>query len=250
MYLKCSFFCPILRVVVFSVGGPTLPKAHHEKLRRWVQRVELQSLQGHDEYRWMLVLFGYCWAQFRAGCIRQNGSELSWLSFTTTCGPHPHHQRRDKAWEDHIVCKSSEAIPYELSGVIRANRLARFARTGWFARIGNSSDSGESAWRAIKLGVSIANDSRESRCESPATKLMNPKGPKIAKIQSRLKISISLENFSLDSKFQSWPSEFPTKNRVLLGVEIEIFNLDWKFQSRRAILNFFNLWALREFSSP
>ena len=73
----------------------------------------------------------------------------------------------------------------------------------------------------------------------------HPKGPKIEKIQSRLKISISLENFNLDWKFQSWPSEFPTKNRGLLGVEIEIFNLDWKFQSRRAILNFFNLWALR-----
>ena len=72
-----------------------------------------------------------------------------------------------------------------------------------------------------------------------------PKGPKIEKIQSRLKISISLENFNLDWTFQSWPSEFPTKNRGLLGVEIEMFNLDWKFQSRRAILNFFNLWALR-----
>ena len=54
-----------------------------------------------------------------------------------------------------------------LSGVIRANRFARFARIGWFARIGNSSDSGESAWYAINIGVSIANDSRESRCESP-----------------------------------------------------------------------------------
>ena len=32
----------------------------------------------------------------------------------------------------------------------------------WFARIGNSSDSCESAWHAIKIGVSIANDSRES----------------------------------------------------------------------------------------
>ena len=49
-----------------------------------------------------------------------------------------------------------------LSGVIRANRFARFARIGWFARIGNSSDSCESAWRTIKIGVSIANDSRES----------------------------------------------------------------------------------------
>ena len=49
----------------------------------------------------------------------------------------------------------------DLSGVIRANRFARFARIGWFARIGNSNDSGESAWRAINIGVSIANDSRE-----------------------------------------------------------------------------------------
>ena len=38
-----------------------------------------------------------------------------------------------------------------LSGVIRANRFARFAQSG--ARIGNSSDSGESASRAIKIGV-------------------------------------------------------------------------------------------------
>ena len=42
-----------------------------------------------------------------------------------------------------------------LSGVIRANRFARFARIEWFVRIGNSSDSWESAWRAIKIGVSI-----------------------------------------------------------------------------------------------
>ena len=32
----------------------------------------------------------------------------------------------------------------------------------WFARIGNSSDSCESAWRAIKIGASIAHASRES----------------------------------------------------------------------------------------
>ena len=35
----------------------------------------------------------------------------------------------------------------------------RFARIAWFARIGNSSGSCESAWRAIKIGVAIANDS-------------------------------------------------------------------------------------------
>ena len=44
----------------------------------------------------------------------------------------------------------------------------------WFARIGNSSESCESAWRAIKIGVSIANDSRESRCKSPVP-LSTPK---------------------------------------------------------------------------
>ena len=53
--------------------------------------------------------------------------------------------------------------------------------------------------------------------------------------QSRLKISIP--TFRIPHK----------KNRGLLGGSLEIFNLDWKFQSRRAILNFFNLWALREF---
>ena len=57
---------------------------------------------------------------------------------------------------------TSQRLMGVLSGVIRANRFARFARIGWFARIGNSSDSCELAWRAIKIGVSIANDSRES----------------------------------------------------------------------------------------
>ena len=43
----------------------------------------------------------------------------------------------------------------------------------WFARIGNSSDSRQSAWRAIEKGFSkdcewfVRIDSRESRCESP-----------------------------------------------------------------------------------
>ena len=41
-------------------------------------------------------------------------------------------------------------------GVGVAKRIPRFAR------IGNSSDSGESSWHAVKIGVSIANDSRES----------------------------------------------------------------------------------------
>ena len=68
----------------------------------------------------------------------------------------------------------------------------------------------------------------------------NPKGPKIEKNQSRSKFSISLENFNPGL------SAFPTENRVLVGGWLEIFNLAWRFQSRRAILNFFNLWALRE----
>ena len=44
-----------------------------------------------------------------------------------------------------------------LCGVSRANRFARFARIGWLERIGNSSDSGESATR-YKHRVSVAND--------------------------------------------------------------------------------------------
>ena len=44
-----------------------------------------------------------------------------------------------------------------------------------------------------------------------------PKGPKIEKFQSRLKFSISLEKFNLAWNFQSWRSEFPTKNRGLVG---------------------------------
>ena len=44
--------------------------------------------------------------------------------------------------------------PSQLSGVIRANRFARFVRIGWFARIGNSSESCEVAWCTINIGVS------------------------------------------------------------------------------------------------
>ena len=65
-----------------------------------------------------------------------------------------------------------------------------------------------------------------------------PKGPKIEKIQSHLKISISIESFNLDLQ------NSPQKKSGLVGGSLELFNLAWKFQSRRAILNFFNLWAL------
>ena len=56
-----------------------------------------------------------------------------------------------------------------------------------------------------------------------------------------------LKNFNLARNLQSWPSKFPTeKKRGLVGGSLEMFNLAWKFQSQRAILNFFNLWALWE----
>ena len=59
---------------------------------------------------------------------------------------------------------------------------------------------------------------------------VNPKGPNLEKIQDRLKFSISLENFNLAWNFQSWPPEFPTKNRGLVGGSLENFKLAWKFQ--------------------
>ena len=84
----------------------------------------------------------------------------------------------------------------------------------------------------------------------PTRAAIYPKGPKIEKNQSRLKLSISIENSISLEIFNPGPSELPTKTRVLVGGSLEIFNLDWKFQSRRAILNFFNLWALRVQESP
>ena len=55
--------------------------------------------------------------------------------------------------------------------------------------------------------------------------------------QSRLKTSISLESFNPGLRNRP-------QNRGLVGGSLEIFNLAWKFQSRRAILNFFKIWAL------
>ena len=46
-----------------------------------------------------------------------------------------------------------------------------------------------------------------------------PKGPKIEKIQSRLKFSIPLEHFNLDIQ------NSPQKNRGLVGGALENFNL-------------------------
>ena len=50
-----------------------------------------------------------------------------------------------------------------------------------------------------------------------------PKGPKIEKIQSRLKFSISLEIFNPDLQNSN-------KNRGLVGGSLEMFNLVCKFQ--------------------
>ena len=61
------------------------------------------------------------------------------------------------------------------------------------------------------------------------------------KFQSRLKFSIP--------DLQNSPPSPPHKNRVLVGGLLENFNLDWNFQSWRAILNIFNLWALRALNS-
>ena len=56
--------------------------------------------------------------------------------------------------------------------------------------------------------------------------VQNPKGPKIEKIQSRLKFSISIDFFQSRLKFfNPRPSEFPTKNRGWAGGSIENFNL-------------------------
>ena len=71
-----------------------------------------------------------------------------------------------------------------------------------------------------------------------------PKGPKIEKIQD-------LENFKRDWRFQARRPPDPYfcgefwRSGLKFSSEIEIFKRDWKFQSR---LNFFNLWALREFT--
>ena len=59
---------------------------------------------------------------------------------------------------------------------------------------------------------------------------IHPRGPNLEKIQSRLKFSISLENFKIAWNFQAWPPELPTKNRGLVGGSLEIFKLAWKFQ--------------------
>ena len=59
-----------------------------------------------------------------------------------------------------------------------------------------------------------------------------PEGPTIQKIQSRSKISISIEIFNIARKFQSRRLEFPTKNTAAVGGSLENFILARNFQSR------------------
>ena len=69
-----------------------------------------------------------------------------------------------------------------------------------------------------------------------------PKGPNLEKIQDRLKFSISLENFNLAWKFQSWPPEFPTKKIGVWWVaRLKMSSLLENFK----ILKIFKIWALR-----
>ena len=106
-------------------------------------------------------------------------------------------------------------------------------------------------------------------CDTLGLALMVPEGPAIEKIQSRLiawnfqsirlkvsiqdwkfqsrlKVSISLENFNPD--LDNSPQQEPYfQSRLKISISIDNFNLRlvaWKFQSRSEILNLFNLWAL------
>ena len=66
--------------------------------------------------------------------------------------------------------------------------------------------------------------------------VQSPKGPKIENFQSRLKFSISLENFNPD--LQNFPQKIGPwwVARLKFSISLENFK----------ILKFFNLWALRE----
>ena len=96
-----------------------------------------------------------------------------------------------------------------LSGVIRANRFARFARIGWFARIGNSSDSRESAWCAIKNSWRCGNHAHPHKMRKLRPKL-RPRRIWTARIQKYCK---SVEK----RKLRPWsvlPGETQTMVRV------------------------------------
>ena len=65
-----------------------------------------------------------------------------------------------------------QIVVSSISGVIRANRFARFARIGWFAQIGTSSNSLRTGLTRYKNWGCNCEwfariDSRESRCEPP-----------------------------------------------------------------------------------
>ena len=86
-------------------------------------------------------------------------------------------------------------------------------------------------------------------CTSRLRALEIPKGPKIEKIQDRppgLKFSSEIENIKQATHQTPFFCGQFWRSGLKISSEIEIFNRDWKFQSRRAILNFFNLWALRD----
>ena len=78
-------------------------------------------------------------------------------------------------------------------------------------------------------------------CQKPQAPLLLKK---VSQYTSHLYCNAPCLNISI-STFR-----IPYRNRGLVGGSIEIFNVAWKFQSRRAILNFFNLWALRETQPP
>ena len=83
-------------------------------------------------------------------------------------------------------------------------------------------------WRYV-----CTSNTRTTRVGWSALPQNYPKGPKIEKIQSRLKCSISLEFFELAWRFQSWPSlnqNSPQKigvwwvARLNFSISIENFN--------------------------
>ena len=114
---------------------------------------------------------------------------------------------------------------------------------------GSHWESSGKVWEVQRVSRSSGEVSLPSRDTPILSPIHNPKGPKIEKMQSRLKFTTRLK-FSISLEiFNPGPSEFPTKKigvwwvaRLKISISIE------KDKSRRAILNFFNLWALREIS--
>ena len=94
----------------------------------------------------------------------------------------------------------------------------------------------------VQLGGIVTNTSycwRAPRARSPLGRVQVPKGPKIEKIQSRLKFSISLEIFNLDLKFSISTFRIPTKISALVGGSLEIFESRLKISIPEGDLEFF-----------